>query len=487
MDYLNLTAPRFFVMVVARRLAWTVIKSIIYPHLILDAIRVAISYSSLIQLDFMVKTDDESIRILEEGLVDIKKRMSKGEAWYRRNDMEDMIESDINMAHDIELQLNLTQRWMTEKGEVADVDGSFIRDLFIAGIILLLLWRCYKKTAIALQAVSCLVEVHFASLKADNNFQFYFSLRWPGSLFHLLDYLSLVALIITHRFVWGRMIAAKKMFAIKVLRYKEYDPEYAFVDACGKGDKAAMKRLLEKYHEKININARSGRAGNTGLHAACAGGHVNIVQSLLDCEGKNVRIGVENYEGVMPLTLAAGGGHALIVKKLLRARGMRLVADHAEKAVVAAVENEKFDCAKMILGEFQARNEGRDLNKTLKSIVNSGDKKQLQNWLRSKNEAGRTPVRKEEKLKSKEEVLNTLRGYFECTICYEEFTNGEIYSCANDHWLCADCKLDWNEGWCPTCRADLGEGGPARRHMAEKILVEFQTLGKVLTPKPHVE
>ena len=199
MDYLNLTAPRFFVMVVARRLAWTVMKSIIYPHLILDAIRVAISYFSLIQLDFMIKTDDESIRILEEGLVDIKKRMSKGEAWYRRNDMEDMIESDINMAYDIELQLNLIQRSMAEKEEVADVDGSFIRDLFIAGIILLLLWRCYKKTAIALQAVSCLVEVHFASIKADNNFQFFFSFRWPSNLFHLLDYLSLVALIITHR------------------------------------------------------------------------------------------------------------------------------------------------------------------------------------------------------------------------------------------------------------------------------------------------
>ena len=81
-----------------------------------------------------------------------------------------------------------------------------------------------------------------------------------------------------HRFVWGRFVEAKRMFAIKILRNKEYDPQYAFVDACGKGDKAAMKSLLDKYHDKININARSGKAGNTGLHAACAGGHVNIVQ-----------------------------------------------------------------------------------------------------------------------------------------------------------------------------------------------------------------
>ena len=67
-----------------------------------------------------------------------------------------------------------------------------------------------------------------------------------------------------------------------------------------------------------------------------------------------MRVSVENYDGVMPLTLAAGGGNALIVKKLLKSRGMRLLSDHAEKAVVAAVEKDKFDCAKMILVEFQA-------------------------------------------------------------------------------------------------------------------------------------
>ena len=81
-------------------------------------------------------------------------------------------------------------------------------------------------------------------------------------------------------------------------------------------------------------------------------------QSLLDCEGKNARVSVENYDGVMPLTMAAGGGHALILKKLLKSRDMRLMGDHAEKAVVAAVERDKFDCAKMILGEFQASNVG---------------------------------------------------------------------------------------------------------------------------------
>ena len=48
-------------------------------------------------------------------------------------------------------------------------------------------------------------------------------------------------------------------------------------------------------------------------------------------------------------------------------------------------------------------------------------------------------------------------------------------------------KLDWSESWCPTCRADLGESGPARRHMAEKILAEIETLGKILAPKTHTE
>ena len=197
---------------------------------------------------------------------------------------------------------------------------------------------------------------------------------------------------------------------------------------------------------------------------------------------------MENYDGIMPLTLAALGGHVLIVKKLLKSKDLKMTSEHAEKAVVGAVERDQFECAKIIMSEYQSR-EGRELNKTLRSIVNSGDKKQLHQWLRSRNEAksrgGGQQERK--KTKSKEEVMQDLKRCFECTICYEEFADGEIYSCENDHWLCVDCKLSWTSSWCPTCRADLGENGPARRHMAEKILIEIDILSKILLPKPHNE
>ena len=85
------------------------------------------------------------------------------------------------------------------KEELADVDGSIIKDLFIAGIILLLLWRGYRKMAVALQVANCFVEMHFASLKADNNFQFYFSFRIYAGLSPFMDYLALLALLISHR------------------------------------------------------------------------------------------------------------------------------------------------------------------------------------------------------------------------------------------------------------------------------------------------
>ena len=198
---------------------------------------------------------------------------------------------------------------------------------------------------------------------------------------------------------------------------------------------------------------------------------------------------MENNDGIMPLTLAAREGHVLIVKKLLKSKDLKMTSEHAEKAVVGAVESDKFECAKIIMSEYQSR-EGKDLNKTLRSIVNSGDRKQLHHWLRSRNEAksrGGQQQQERKRMKSKEEVMHDLRRYFECTICYEEFTDGEIYSCENDHWLCVNCKLSWTSSWCPTCRVDLGENGPARRHMAEKILVEIDTMSKLLSAKPHNE
>ena len=60
---------------------------------------------------------------------------------------------------------------------------------------------------------------------------------------------------------------------------------------------------------------------------------------------------------------------------------------------------------------------------------------------------------KERKDKTKEDILQDIQEYYlECNICNEEFADGELYSCENDHWLCRNCKASMRAPTCPTCR-----------------------------------
>ena len=108
MDYL--TAPRFFLIVVARRFVWATIRSIAYPHLILDAIRVALSYYILMQVETNMSTGPESIKILTDEMEKIRGKMRNGGAWYKRNGREDEMEEDFDLQDHIELQLSALER-----------------------------------------------------------------------------------------------------------------------------------------------------------------------------------------------------------------------------------------------------------------------------------------------------------------------------------------------------------------------------------------
>ena len=248
-----------------------------------------------------------------------------------------------------------------------------------------------------------------------------------------------------------------------------------------------MKTLLSRYSDRIDINARDER-DNTVLHNACEAGHLNIVQSLLNTNKRSLLVNLENADGNFPATLAALGGHALVVKRLIQTKRPKVNNEHVAHAVMKAVEKEDFEMAKLINDEYRQR-EGRDLDPTLAAYL-----KRYLDCLKTKDEASEVckigikncfkakEPPKERKDRTKEDILRDIQEYYlECNICNEEFADGELYSCENDHWLCRNCKSSLRAPTCPTCRCNFGEGGPARRLVVEKLLAEVSQLRNILS------
>jgi hypothetical protein len=89
-------------------------------------------------------------------------------------------------------------------------------------------------------------------------------------------------------------------------------PERALLSAASAGDQTEFMRLVE---ENANINA-SDYEGRTVLHRACAEGHFEIVQMLIDFKA---HIDVLDRWGDPPLKLAMRNGHQRITSHLKQA------------------------------------------------------------------------------------------------------------------------------------------------------------------------
>jgi ankyrin repeat protein len=89
-----------------------------------------------------------------------------------------------------------------------------------------------------------------------------------------------------------------------------------FLDACSKGDLAAMRDLLAN---DPNLSRFGNEQGWTGLHAAAQAGHIGIVRLLLEhgADPNTRELGDHTY----PLHWAAAHGHIEVVRALLDAGG----------------------------------------------------------------------------------------------------------------------------------------------------------------------
>ena len=73
----------------------------------------------------------------------------------------------------------------------------------------------------------------------------------------------------------------------------------------------------------------------------------------------------------------------------------------------------------------------------------------------------------EEKM-AQERVHEELKEFLECSICFEEYGEGQILACKNDHWICSGCHP--RNAICPWCREDIQREAPRRCRTSEKIL-----------------
>ena len=312
----------------------------------------------------------------------------------------------------------------------------------------------------------------------------------PTSVYLWSLYIELLIWVLTKCMTLKRLFAQE--FTIFLQSRNIPKIKNAFLDACKDGDKSTMRRLLAKYESQVDVNVMQTKEGNTALHLACRGGHLVIVESLLDLREKVCNINIENNLCETPVIVAAEMGHVSIVKRLLRNKSLRLNYEYGKKAVIAAIKNDHYEVAQLIMLELEKRSIDTDIPnaKSLLSYLNKytswANKAKcttteyevqkismhLSNYRKSIQEIVSPPKQSEsepEGGKPMGEIVEELKECLECTICCETFEDMKVYACTRDHWICARC-LPHNDR-CPSCREDFNTHPPRRRVTYEKFLI----------------
>ena len=363
-------------------------------------------------------------------------------------------------------------------------------------IIVLCLVKNYKTVAAFTHVITTFLQVYVQKGSGGGEYYLGISFRLPDGWLSYIDIIAPLLISIPNQYIHRLLRTVRRIILFNIMRRECADPQLAFIDACKNGNKAAMKDILDRFGSQINVNGRIGQSGDTALHIACRLGHLSIVQSLLDCQDKNVKLNIQNNRGDTPLTVSVGTGHKVMIKKILKSKNMKLTGEQVERAVLVATNEENYECAKIILAQYKIQ-EGTVFNSMLETYINrvqegirkkdikSVDvyKRAIVAWFIARNSAN-TAAQKMNTKKTKEEIWLNFKEHFECTICFEEFYGGQIYSCESDHWICVTCKDKWIMN-CPTCRVDFSENGPVRRHKAEKVLEDFAALQKIMEENLH--
>ena len=295
--------------------------------------------------------------------------------------------------------------------------------------------------------------------------------------------------------VWSNLyfkkMVAYLMFKFKPTKVTKDNRFENFVAACndGKG-KDVIRSLLDD--RSFNLNQRDLKSGNTGLHMACLGKNYSIVQALLDNrQARRINLNIQNNDGKTPLVIAAGTGNRNIVRHILKQPKLKLKGPNGDGAIAGAVNAEHFAVALSVAEEIVKRGlclrdcskylKGATLLETLRrcaslerkekrNVSEEARRQSLQmyktNILKSLREVSSDRAA-EEKL-TQERIHEELKEFLECSICFEEYGEGPILACRNDHWICSLCHP--RNAICPWCREDIISEAPRRCRTSEKIL-----------------
>ena len=88
-----------------------------------------------------------------------------------------------------------------------------------------------------------------------------------------------------------------------------------------------------------------------------ANGHISIVQSLLALRRKKLNVNAENATGETAISIAAKVNHLAMVRCLFKAKGFKLGKKQVENILPHIVERGGFEMAKLILAEYEKREE----------------------------------------------------------------------------------------------------------------------------------
>ena len=293
-----------------------------------------------------------------------------------------------------------------------------------------------------------------------------------------------------------KTIVTHLILKLKPIHLTEDNRFESFASACSAGKaKDVLRTLLDD--RSFNLNQRDFASGNTGLHMACLSQNFNIVQALLDNrQARRINLNIENNEGKTPLMIAASTGNRNIVRHLLKQPKMKLKGHNGDGAIVDAVSENHFSVALSVAEEIINRGlclrdcsrhlKDATLLETLKRCASlerkegkkmseEARKQSLQIYktkiLKSLLEVASDSAAKEEL--TQERIQEDLKEFLECPICCEEYGEGPILACWNDHWICSNCHP--KNAICPWCRKpwggeDIQMEAPRRCRTSEKIL-----------------
>ena len=113
-------------------------------------------------------------------------------------------------------------------------------------------------------------------------------------------------------------------------------PHFALVTAATAGDLAKVRTAIEAGANVNNIYEAAAFNTHTALMKASEGGHLTVVEELLNCGANPDTGGVDSRAnaGITPLMLAARHGHTAVVKRLLEG-GARPEAQQVNLAMLA--------------------------------------------------------------------------------------------------------------------------------------------------------